>query len=79
MDSKNTIRALLAMRGINSAAVAAGQGITVAAARNKVSRNSWSLDDLIKLAATCGVRLAFVDDNGRAVLTFSEPPADNNN
>lgn len=64
------------MRSRSSQQLADGLGITVPAIRNKLSRNSWAVDDLIKLADVCGVRLAFVDDTGRAVLTFPAPPAD---
>lgn len=75
-NSKAIIKALIAMRCMSSQALADGLGMTVPAVRNKLSRNSWAINDLVKLAQTCGVRLAFVDDAGRAVLTFPAPPAD---
>lgn len=75
-NSKAIIKGLIAMRCMSSQALADGLGITVPAVRNKLSRNSWAINDLVKLAQTCGVRLAFVDDAGRAVLTFPAPPAD---
>lgn len=77
-NSKAIIKGLIAMRCMSSQALADGLGITVPAVRNKLSRNSWAINDLVKLAQACGVRLAFVDDAGRAVLTFpaSTPPAD---
>lgn len=75
-NSKAIIKGLIAMRCMSSQALADGLGITVPAVRNKLSRNSWAIDDLIKLSQACGVRLAFVDDAGRAVLTFPAPPAD---
>lgn len=75
-NSKAIIKGLIAMRRMSSQALADGLGITVPAVRNKLSRNSWAVDDLIKLSQACGVRLAFVDDNGRAVLTFPAPPTD---
>lgn len=74
--NKAIIKGLIAMRCMSSQALADGLGITVPAVRNKLSRNSWSINDLVKLAQACGVRLAFVDDTGRAVLTFPAPPAD---
>ena len=43
------------------------------AVTNKYSRDSFTAQDLIKIASVCGYRLAFVDDTGRAVLTFPEP------
>lgn len=75
-NSKAIIKGLIAMRSRSSQQLADGLGITVPAIRNKLSRNSWAVDDLIKLAQACGVHLAFVDDTGRAVLTFPAPPAD---
>lgn len=75
-NSKAIIKGLIAMRCMSSQALADGLGMTVPAVRNKLSRNSWAINDLVKLAQTCGVRLAFVDDTGRAVLTFPTPPAD---
>lgn len=72
-NSKAIIKGLIAMRSRSSQQLADGLGITVPAIRNKLSRNSWAVDDLIKLANVCGVRLAFVDDAGRAVLTFPAP------
>lgn len=77
-NSKAIIKGLIAMRCMSSQALADGLGMTVPAVRNKLSRNSWAINDLVKLAQTCGVRLAFVDDAGRAVLTFPAPPADDN-
>lgn len=44
------------------------------AVTNKYSRDSFTAQDLIKIASACSYRLAFVDDTGRAVLTFPEPP-----
>lgn len=72
-NSKAIIKGLIAMRCMSSQALADGLGMTVPAVRNKLSRNSWAINDLVKLAQTCGVRLAFVDDAGRAVLTFPAP------
>lgn len=75
-NSKAIIKGLVAMRCMSSQALADGLGMTVPAVRNKLSRNSWAINDLVKLAQACGVRLAFVDDTGHAVLTFPAPPAD---
>ena len=75
-NSKAIIKALIAMRGRSGQQLADGLRITVPAVRNKLSRNSWAVDDLIKLADVCDVHLAFVGADGRAVLTFPAPPAD---
>lgn len=75
-SSKAIIKGLIAMRSRSSQQLADGLGITVPAVRNKLSRNSWAVDDLIKLATVCGVRLAFVGADGRAVVTFDSSDAD---
>ncbi|WP_299824711.1 hypothetical protein [uncultured Phascolarctobacterium sp.] len=49
---------------------------TPQALSNKYNRGSFTAQDLTRIAQACGVRLAFVDDTGRAVLTFPAPPAD---
>lgn len=44
------------------------------AVTNKYVRDSFSGQDLIKIAALCSYKLAFVDKEGNAVLTFPTPP-----
>lgn len=48
-------------------------GISAQALSNKYTRGSFTAPDLIKIAAACGVRLAFVDERGKAIVTFPEP------
>ena len=74
MSVSNVIRAVVAVRGVRRSVLAAGCGITEKALRAKLNRGSWSSGDLIRAAAALGLRLAFVDDSGRAVVSFS--PAD---
>lgn len=78
MSSKQKIKGLIATQGASSQNVADSLGITVAAARNKLSRNSWSVNDLINLASGLGVNLAFVDNNGRVIITFDSNDATKN-
>lgn len=73
----NTVKAIAAAAGVNRAALAAALNLSSAqAVTNKYTRDSFTGQDLVKVAAACGVRLAFVDDSGRAVLMFPPPPAD---
>ena len=73
----NTVKAIQQIAGVDRAALAVALELSSAqAVTNKYTRDSFTGQDLIKIAAACGVRLAFVDDNGRAVITFPEPPAD---
>lgn len=75
MNSKQKIKGLISIQGANSQKIADSLGITVAAARNKLSRNSWSINDLINLATGLGVNLAFIDDAGRVVISFNSNDA----
>ena len=73
----NTVKAMQQIAGVDRAALAVALELSrPQAISNKYTRDSFTGQDLIKIAAVCGVRLAFVDDNGRAVITFPEPPAD---
>lgn len=79
MEKKKTITPI-----VKAAAELAGVGrqeITEAlhlsspqAVTNKYVRDSFSGQDLTKIAALCGYKLAFVDKEGNAVLTFPTPP-----
>ena len=40
---------------------------------DQLARGSFSGVDLATIAAACGVRLAFVDDNNNVVITFPAP------
>ena len=73
----NTVKAMQQIAGVDRATLAVALELSrPQAISNKYTRDSFTGQDLIKIAAACGVRLAFVDDNGRAVITFPEPPAD---
>ena len=45
---------------------------------DQLARGSFSGVDLATIAAACGVRLAFVDDNNNVVITFPGPVDDQN-
>ena len=71
-----TIKGLIALNGYTRQQVAAALGLALAqGVTNKYARDSFSGQDLIKIANLCGCRLAFVDDKGQAILTFPELPA----
>jgi hypothetical protein len=68
------VKAAVSLAGLNRQAVAKALELSSAQAiSNKYNRDSFSGGDLIRIAAACGFRLAFVDDKGKAVLTFPEP------
>lgn len=71
------IKAAAQLAGLSRADLAQALGLsTPQALSNKYNRGSFTAQDLTRIAQACGVRLAFVDDAGRAVLTFPTPPAD---
>lgn len=55
--------------------LAAALGISAQAMSNKYTRDSFSGEDLIKIAAACGYRLAFVDSKNSIISLFPEPAA----
>ena len=75
--STPSIEAAVQLAGLSRADLAQALGLsTPQALSNKYNRGSFTAQDLTRIAQACGVRLAFVDDAGRAVLTFPAPPAD---
>lgn len=67
------VKALLECYGKSRKDVAGVLGLSSEqAVTNKYGRDSFTAQDLIKIADCCGVSLAFVDENGKAVITF--PP-----
>lgn len=71
------IKAAVQLAGLSRADLAQALGLsTPQALSNKYNRGSFTAQDLTRIAQACGVRLAFVDDVGRSVLTFPAPPAD---
>lgn len=39
---------------------------------NKAKRDSWTAEDLIKIAAHTNTKLAFLDENNKPLITFEE-------
>lgn len=73
-----TVKAAATIAGLNRVQLAQALGLaTPQALSNKYTRGSFNAQDLIKIANACGYRLAFVGDDGRAVITFdsSDAPA----
>ncbi|WP_417140215.1 helix-turn-helix domain-containing protein [Ruminococcus sp.] len=69
-----TIKAAAQLAGLSRADLAQACGLArPQAISNKYNRDSFTAQDLTRIAQACGVRLAFVDDAGRAVLTFPAP------
>lgn len=74
-----TVKAIAALAGLNRAQLAQALGVGNAQAiSNKYTRGSFNARDLIKIAAACGCRLAFVDASGRVVVAFDSSDATKN-
>ena len=71
--SSNVIRYLIGEKGVTRQQLAAAFNTTVPGIANKFTRGSFDWHDLTVVAAACGVRLAFVDNNNNVVVSFPAP------
>lgn len=70
----NTIKAIASLAGLSRKQMADALGVArPQAVTTKLGRDSWTAQDVNKIAHLAGYRLAIVDDNGRAVLLFDTP------
>ena len=65
-----TVKSMLVMEGMKRNEAAAALGITAQAMSNKYNRDSFSAEDLIKVAAAAGYNLAFVRKRDGLMITF---------
>ncbi|MBZ4669396.1 MAG: hypothetical protein JG775_2549 [Defluviitaleaceae bacterium] len=73
MAISDKIKALLSLKGKKSYELAEYLGITPQAMRNKLSRNSFSASDLIKIANFLNCDLAFeINENQKIILDMSD-------
>lgn len=68
MAIASKIKALLALKGKDHAGLAAHLGIQSQALSNKFYRDSFSAEDLIRIADYLGCPLAFVSDDGTQIV-----------
>ena len=64
------IDSLLARFGYNRTNLAEHMNMSKSSMSNKVKRDSWTADDFIKLAELTGTTLAFIDREGKPLITF---------
>ena len=76
MSVSNTVRMAAAKVGMNQAALAKAWGISAQAINNKFYRDSWSAEDLVKLAGITGGKLALIYPDGQQLLFLPEEKAD---
>ena len=65
-----TVKSMLVMEGMKRNEAAAALGISAQAMSNKYNRDSFSAEDLIKVAAAAGYNLAFVRKRDGLMITF---------
>ena len=65
-----TVKSMLVMEGMKRNEAAAALGISAQAMSNKYNRDSFSADDLVKVAAAAGYNLAFVRKRDGLMITF---------
>lgn len=74
---KNTVKAVAALNGLSGRELADILGLTYTQALNtKFHRNSFSGQDLLKLAEACDYDLAFVNKEGKVVIRFPQEGAE---
>lgn len=67
MSISRKIRALLAISGKKQVDLAQYFGMTRQVMNNKLSRESWSAEDLIKVADFCDCKIAFICPDGQRI------------
>ena len=68
-----TVKSMLVMEGMKRNEAAAALGISAQAMSNKYNRDSFSADDLLKVATAAGYNLAFVRKRDGLMIAFPSP------
>lgn len=71
MKTSNTVRALLRLSGVKQSDLARHFDMLPQSMNNKLARDSWSANDLKKVAEYTGCKLGFILKDG-TVLPLSE-------
>ena len=77
MSVSDTVRMALAKKGMNQGELAEAWGSTRQGINNKFSRDSWSGDDLMKLARITGGKLALLYPDGQQLLFLPDEETEN--
>ena len=77
--SSNVIRYLMGEKGVTRQQLATAFNTSVPGIANKFTRGSFDWHDLTVVAAACGVRLAFVDNNNYNIVVAFPAPSKNDN
>lgn len=68
MTISDTVKGLLAMCGKRQIELAAHFGMSKQTMSNKMTRNGWFGNDLVRVADFCGCKLAFIMPNGQQII-----------
>ena len=77
--SSNVIRYLMGEKGVTRQQLATAFNTSVPGIANKFTRGSFDWHDLTVVAAACGVRLAFVDNNNNNIVVAFPAPSQTDN
>ena len=72
MSISAKIKAFLAIREKKQIDLAQHFGMTKQSMNNKMSRDSWSAEDLVRVAEFCGCKVAFVCPDGQHIYLSGE-------
>jgi len=72
MAISGKVKALLKLQGKNNKGLAEYLGISDQALSNKFYRDSYSGEDLIKIASYLGCELAFITDSAKISLSMDD-------
>jgi len=72
MSVANKVKGLMKTKGLKNCEVADYFKISTQALRNKLNRDSFSAEDLIKIADCLGLELAFSDETQKTVLNLAD-------
>ena len=76
MSVSNKIKSMIKAKGLKGYDLAEYFGISHQAFRNKLNRDSFSAEDLIKVAHFLGYELAFISDTQKTILDLDDIKAD---
>lgn len=74
MSVSSAIRMAVAKKGMNQATLAKSWGVSAQAINNKFYRDSWSAEDLLKVADITGGKLMLVYPDGQQILIMPDEP-----
>lgn len=77
MPLSDKVKGLLALCGKKQIDLAESFGMSKQTMGNKMARNSWSGNDLARVAMFCGCKLAFIMPDDQKIIIEAEEPEKN--